>query len=89
MTSRNGTLFQLRGNNKFLLLRIVAKVKKIGFATNLAVFHTGLSTPGGFVHGRMIPLTAARALECRFHGAIVFLICNSRTIGNWKSANGD
>ncbi len=71
-----GTLFQLRGNNKPLLLRIVAKVKKIGLATDLAVFHIGLSAPGGFVNGRMVPLAAAAALEYRFHGAIVFLIRN-------------
>ena len=58
-----GTLFQLRGNNKPLLLRIVAKVKKIGLATNLAVFDIGLGATGGFVRGRMIPFAAAGTLE--------------------------
>ena len=51
-------------------------MKKIGLATDLAVFHIDLSAPGGFVNGRMVPLAAAAALEYRFHGAIVFLIRN-------------
>jgi hypothetical protein len=72
-------------------------VKKIGSATNLAVFHIGLNAASGFVYGRMIPLPAAGTLERRFHGPIVFLFCdfflanfvNRLKIGNWKSAIGN
>jgi hypothetical protein len=82
-----GTLFQLRGNNKLLLLRIVAKVKNIGLATNLAIFHIGLGTPGGFVYGSVVPLTAAGTLECRFHERNC--IFNLQFMNNWKLEIGN
>jgi len=43
----------------------------IRFATNLTIFHVGLRAPGGFIDGRLVPLSASGALESGLHGALI------------------
>jgi hypothetical protein len=45
--------------------------EEIGLATHLAILDIALPGGGGLVDGRLVPLSATRALETRVHALIL------------------
>jgi hypothetical protein len=61
------TLFQFRGNHKFILRSIVCDVKDVRFATDLTVFDIGLPPASRTIDRRLIPFATTRALKTITH----------------------
>jgi hypothetical protein len=73
-----------------VLLGVVLNTEHIRLATHLAILHVRLRAPGGLVHHRQIPLTAAGTLKSRFQSRLIFNF--SQRFANMKSEtsyNGD
>lgn len=64
-------LLQFGTDHKLAVASIPSNQKNIGLAADLAVFHVALAGTGGFVDGRVVPLTAACALETGKHSSIL------------------
>jgi len=58
-------------NHESLEVGCVGNLQNVRAATNLAVFDIVLAAPSGLIDDGLIPFTAARTLETRFHDDIV------------------
>jgi arginase family enzyme len=61
----------LCGDEELLRRDVVADVKEVGLATDLAVFDVGLCAACGFIHSGGVPLATASALEAAIHDGII------------------
>jgi len=55
--------FQFRSDHKLAIASIPSDKENVGLAADLAVFYVTLPGTSGLVHGRLVPLATARALE--------------------------
>ncbi len=63
--------FQFCADHKLPAFAIIFRAQYVRLAADLAVLDVALPGTGGFVHGRLIPLSASRALETGQHSQIV------------------
>jgi len=64
--------FQFRRNLQIARSMLDRDRKEIGLTADLAILYILLVNPGRFIYENLVPLTAARALEARFHFILRF-----------------